>query len=227
MTHPKLTGTQSAVMFVLMAQAQEVRNPDLVPALDKSGRDKLNQLGLIDSVKANRAFVHSLTDSGWAWCTEELESGPPERATPQLKAMYTVLAGIGRYLRASDHRLHEIFSPATTTPSVERPVTPISTGMANGAGTAIGSVPPTSARIRETYRSLAAYPGGWVGLAELRSATADVDHDLLDAALVLLQREPGVSLIPQENQKILTDSDRHAAVVVGTQRCHLLAIEEL
>ena len=40
-----------------------------------------------------------------------------------------------------------------------------------------------------------------------------------------LRRAADVSLIPEENQKTLTDEERAAAVVVGNQQNHLLSIE--
>ena len=40
-----------------------------------------------------------------------------------------------------------------------------------------------------------------------------------------MYRIPGVSLIPEENQKVLTPDDRAAAVEIGDQDKHLIAIE--
>jgi hypothetical protein len=40
-----------------------------------------------------------------------------------------------------------------------------------------------------------------------------------------MYRLPGISLIPEENQKTLTDQDRAAAVAIGDQDKHLIAIE--
>ena len=47
----------------------------------------------------------------------------------------------------------------------------------------------------------------------------------LDDALTQMHRTPGVSLIPEENQKTLTDEDHAAAVEIGNQAKHLIAIE--
>ncbi|MFW0788957.1 hypothetical protein [Gordonia sp. CPCC 205333] len=81
-------------------------------------------------------------------------------------------------------------------------------------------------RIVSTYYTLASRPGAWVGISQLRAALPDVDRGALDAELVVFQRQPGVSLVPQENRRLLSDDDRAAAVPVGAQLCHLLAIEE-
>ena len=63
-------------------------------------------------------------------------------------------------------------------------------------------------------------------LSRLRPALSDISRADLDEALARLRRAPDVSLIPEENQKTLTDEDRAAAVDVGNQQNHLLAIEQ-
>ncbi len=80
-------------------------------------------------------------------------------------------------------------------------------------------------RIRSTYADLAPRPGGWVGLARLRAELSDADRGDVDSALRTLYRAPGVSLIPEENQKVLTAEDRDAAILIGDQSKHLIAIE--
>jgi hypothetical protein len=64
-----------------------------------------------------------------------------------------------------------------------------------------------------------------VDLVRLRAELTDVSKHELDAALTRMYRIPGVSLIPEENQKTLTAQDRAAAVAIGDQDKHLIAIE--
>ena len=68
--------------------------------------------------------------------------------------------------------------------------------------------------------------GALVDVGALRSALPDVSRTEFDAAILTLQDRPGISLIPQDDRARLRDADRTAAVVVGTQPCHLFAIEE-
>jgi hypothetical protein len=75
------------------------------------------------------------------------------------------------------------------------------------------------------YSRLVAQPGGWLGLAKLRAELVDVPRTELDATLVRMYQVPGVSLIPEENQKTLTATDREAAVQIGLQDKHLIAIQ--
>lgn len=199
-TATDLTGTERAVLLVLMAESRPVPNPqlsDLGPALDKAGRDKLNRLGLIESERVGNRFVHELTDHGWRLCRDLIDAGPPPRSTGPAKTLYTVLGALGRYLEHADVSLAEVFgvTPATT-----------------------------EDRIRAAYRRLAMRPGGWVSLTALRAELTDSRADV-DAALVTLHRTPGVSVIPQEDQKVLTAQDRAAAVVIGDRPKHLIAME--
>ncbi|MBE7159684.1 MAG: MarR family transcriptional regulator [Williamsia herbipolensis] len=214
MTHPRLTGTQSSVLFVLMARAEEVRNPDLNrfgPELKKPDREKLVSAGLIEVGREGRAMTVGLTDAGWAWCAEELGQDPPERATPQLKALYTVLAGVGRHLTSTDRRIYEMFAADHSSPGVPSVV-------ASGPATCVTD------RIREAYHRRAAHPASWVSLTDLRAELDDVSRSDFDDAVRTLERESGVGVIPQEDQGRLTPVDRDSAVLIGTQRCHLLSI---
>lgn len=201
MTPTDLTGTERAVLIVLMAESRPVANPELAalgPALDKPGRDKLNALGLIESERVKGRYVHELTDRGWALCRDIVAAGPPARSTGPAKTLYTVLGALGRYLQRSEVSLAELFWPAEDE-SVED-------------------------RIRGAYARLAPRPGGWVRLAELRAALEDPRGDV-DTALTALSRAPGVSVIPEEDQKKLTPDDRAAAVIIGDRPKHLIAIE--
>ncbi|MFN3007155.1 hypothetical protein [Mycolicibacterium wolinskyi] len=195
----ELTGTEQAVLLVLMAESRPVPNPELErlgPKLDKPGRVRLNELRLIETT-TGRPLVHELTDSGWALCRELLGAGAPARSSGQGRALYTVLNSLGRYFDRADLAPADVF------------------------------LPPAQAeeQLRTAYTRLAARPGGWVSLVSLREAVPGLARAEVDAALVNLYQQPGVSLIPEENQKVLTAADRAAAVQIGDQNKHLMAIE--
>lgn len=219
--HVRLGIADSATMFALMAKATEVRGPELkqiAPEMDRNRRERLTDHGFIDVHKgAGNAFVYALTDDGWAWCARELAAdGLPRGSLGRDKTLYAVLAGLGQYLAASDTRLYEVFGAVATTTEVD-------------TDAAAGAVPddrPVRDQIITAYYDLAQRPGAWITITQLRAALPDIDRATLDAELVVYQREPGVSLIQQENRSLLSDADRAAAVLVGAQLCHLLAIEE-
>ena len=214
----ELTGTEQAVLLVLMAEARPVPNPELGrlgPELKKDKRDELNRKGLIESTRVGRSFVHELTDDGWALGRKLFGAQTPPASSGQGKALYTLMRGLNRYLTRADLPLSEVFAP--TEPERE----PEPTARSGESP----QLPSDQARIHQVYAELATQPGVWVGLARLRAALPDVDHRDLDDTRRRMSRIPGVHLIPESNQKVLTDDDRHAAVVSGEQHKHLIAIE--
>ena len=216
----ELTGTEQAVLLVLMAEAAPVPNPrlrDLGPELKKAYRDRLRDKGLID-VKPGTPMVLELTDPGWKLCRAIIGTDAPDGVRGQNKTLYTLMKALGRYLDHADLALADVFAPA------DEAAVSVSTGAVepDREGTGGGNVED---RIRTAYRQLARRPGGWVGLVKVRSALPDVSRDELDTALLRLYQAPGVSLIPEENQKTLTAADRSAAVRIGNKDNHLIAIE--
>lgn len=202
-TPADLTGTERAVLLVLMAECRPVPNPELAalgPRLEKPARDKLNRLGLIVSERSGGRLVHELTDRGWRLCRDIAADGPPPRSTGPAKTLYTVLAAVDRHLERSNLSLADVFGAARQPETVED-------------------------RIRSGYAEFAPRPGAWVSLSALRARLGDVAKADVDAALRALHRTPAVSLIPEENQKALTDADRAAAIEIGDQHKHLISIE--
>jgi hypothetical protein len=202
-TPSDLKGTERAVLLVLMAESRPLPNPELInlgPKLDKPSRDKLNDLGLIESYTENRRFVHELTDKGWHLCRDIVAAGPPPKSTGPAKTLYTVLGSLSRYLTSADLSLADVFGHTDTAATTEN-------------------------RIRDAYTQLTSRPGGWVSLTRLRAALTDTGRSDVDEALRALSRTPGISLIPEENQKVLTAEDRDAAIMIGPEHKHLIAIE--
>lgn len=207
-----LTGTETTVLLVLAAAVEPVRNPDLKllgPALEAPSRRRLVDRGLLEvGTGARRSLVLSLTDKGWAAAADLLESPPPPRATPQLRAMLTFAAGIGRYLRRESLALGEVMMPRPA-PRPDGPPVPEPTG--------------TVERVRAAYLRIAA-PGAWVALHRLRAALPDLPRAELDDALRELYPEPGVHIVAEDNLKALTAEDRAAALHLGGRPLHAIRI---
>ena len=213
MTTEDLNGTEAAVLLVLMAEASPVKNSALKtlgPELPKSSRDKLTNAGLIEVNTSVRPMTLELTDKGWRVCGELIGGEPPARSTGAGKALFTVLAGVRRWFDRTDTRPADVFSPR-----------------ANAAASTDGidATVDVEAAIRAAYSRLAREPGSTVRLSRLRSQLPEIPRTELDDALARLRRCEDVSLIPEENQKTLTEEERAAAVFVGNQHNHLLSIE--
>jgi hypothetical protein len=209
----ELSGTEQAVLLVLMAEARPVRNPELAilgPKLAKDTRERLVRRGLIEATTVGRAIELELTDNGWATCARLIGAETPPRPSGQGKALYTVLRALRRYFDRDDLAPAEVFFPLDDS---------VVAGAADAGTTDI------EAEVRAAYVRLAATAGGWVDLVRLRAELPGMTRPELDAALTRMYRIPGVSLIPEENQKTLTAEDRAAAVEIGDQAKHLIAIE--
>ncbi|KAA0928098.1 MULTISPECIES: hypothetical protein [unclassified Rhodococcus (in: high G+C Gram-positive bacteria)] len=220
MSTEDLNGTEAAVLLVLMAEASPVKNSELRamgPELAKPSRDRLRNAGLIEVNASVRPMTLELTDKGWRTCGELIGGEPPARSTGAGKAMFTVLAGLRRWLDRTDSRPADVFSPRGDEAAPDEP--------AIDEKAVDSSTVDIEASIRAAYARIAREPGSTVRLSRLRNELHDIPRTDLDEALARLRRAADVSLIPEENQKTLTDEERAAAVVVGNQQNHLLSIE--
>jgi hypothetical protein len=209
MAREELTPSDSAILIALMAEARAMLNTELIERygidVDKQRRERLNRLHLVRSEKSGRTYLHELDDKGWVRVQDDLDV-----SSPKAKAIGGALTALHVNLRervlfrSGFRSLGEMFSRADVTPPR----------------------PPSNLeiRLRNAYTALAAEPRAWVALARLRPFFGDVPKADVDEALRRLSRATDVNLVPENNQKSLTDADRAAAIHVGGQDKHLLAI---
>lgn len=86
------------------------------------------------------------------------------------------------------------------------------------------TAPTVTGRIRAAYADLSATHGDWVRLADLRDSLADVPRADLDRALKALHRESDVRLEPEPHRHRIGPADRDAALTIGGEERHKLAI---
>jgi broad specificity phosphatase PhoE len=236
MADDELTPSECAVLIVLMAEAREIYNPDLKEryGIDLSGdtRRKLNRLRLVATRKVGRGNAHQLDDKGWVRVHEELDF-----ASPRARALGGAVAALHANLRDRVlprcgptfgdlfGRSHEE-TPAPEPPAADPPAAdpPAADPPAAEPPVAEPSAVDLEDRIREAYTTLAREPGAWVSLTRLRPLFPDVQREQLDEALRRLNLRRDVNIVPESNQKTLTAADRDAAVRIGAQDKHLLAI---
>ncbi|MBB5963634.1 hypothetical protein [Planomonospora venezuelensis] len=214
-----------------MIEAQEVSNPDLKErhgiSLDGQNRLSLNKLKLVDSRKQGRAYAHILTDAGWAYLARELRARtlPMPRKGAGSAVHRALLAWLPGFLERTDQPLADVFQPYDG--SVPGSSEAASTDSPAASPAPSASVPASvnvETRIRLAYAELAAKPGAWVSLAKIRPLLGDTERAEVDDTLRRMNRMPDVRVVPEENQKTLTPADREAAVVIGDQDKHFLAI---
>ncbi|GGL07048.1 hypothetical protein Sme01_12130 [Sphaerisporangium melleum] len=229
----KLSDPQLAAMFALMRESVEIANPDLKErygvTLDGVNRRKLNELKFVDSRKSGRAFAHILTDSGWKRLGVEIRSGMRRRPGATGTMLYALTGGMGDFMRRTGYPLSEICEPVSVLDAApERSEAPREAELApeprsQATGPASTATEP-EARVRAAYAALADKPGTWVGLAKVRTLLADLPRAEVDETLRRMNDLPDVTLVPEANQKTLSEQDREAAVTIGGQNKHLLWI---
>ncbi|MGW5561233.1 hypothetical protein ACWER9_28935 [Micromonospora sp. NPDC003944] len=219
---PHLTPNQINALVVLMVEARRVTNVELkeLAGFTLTGKDnaKLVDLGLVDTDRTHRPFAHELTDEGWRVARQLHTAPPPKQGGSTTRSLFVVLSNLHRSLdrlRVSHGDFFKRTGAAVAASEPPRaapaPVTP-------------ASAAEVEALVRSTYRDLATAPGAWVGLADVRDRLADTDRAALDAALRTMVGQEDVRIIPVANTKSLTARDRAAAVRIGNEDNHALAI---
>jgi hypothetical protein len=186
--------------FVSGASNQEIRERYGF-TIDRQVREFLVDHGYITVTRASRAYVHELSDEGWARCRAELSTWPEGRVHRAYRILHGVLSCLDHYLTTADLTLADFLTP--TVARVEQ---------------------PADDQVLAAYDGLASREGAWVGLAHLREALPELSRQDFDAAVLRLDLLPHVSLIPEANQKALTAADRAAAIHAGGDDKHLLSI---
>ncbi|ROP38192.1 hypothetical protein [Saccharothrix texasensis] len=198
----KFGNDERAALIMLMLADRDVPNVELdrelKVRLGKDGRDRLNDLGLLRSWTEKRRIWHRITDEGISWCMDDLAAGdPPSKSGPLSRAHFTVLK---RFIQYHKRRgtLAEVIRSGADLESV----------------------------IRAAYLALSVKPQDWVRLAKLRPELNGADKEEVDAVLLGMFKAGEVHLVPESNRKVLTEVDHAAAIRIGSEDKHLMAIEE-
>lgn len=228
MADKTLEPSEKAFLMLLMAEAREVSNTEMKQryGVSLTGKDRtsLTDQKLVTGRTIGRGLAHELTDLGWARCREELASDyvVAKNVGAVSPALHAVLAAVHRHLVKNDLSLADFFAPTDAPPLPEK-----ATPAKKAAKAPTKRLLPKTVvdKIRKAYRELQSEPRAWVSLTDLRMAISNVMRDQLDEVLEDQARNRKIRLIPEENQKTLTDADRTAAVRVGGEDMHLISIE--
>ncbi|MET8040332.1 hypothetical protein ABZU25_05635 [Micromonospora sp. NPDC005215] len=213
MPHDGLTPVQRYVLVRLMINADALPNK-LFGSLKQEKRIDLVDRKLL--VVTGRPMSLDLTQQGHDRAVAELGAEPPERAGTAGEALYAALEFFRRFLEHTGIEPKDLFRLRLATERLVVATEPMPDQVAEAID--LGQ------RIRAAYSDLSPRPGDYVALAALRAALAGVPGPEVDAALIDLNRAPDVHLVPESNQKALTAEQRAAAVSIGNQHKHLLAI---
>ncbi|MEU8193667.1 hypothetical protein AB0C10_07785 [Microbispora amethystogenes] len=239
-----LSQRETAILLLLMAEAREFTNPELLQQygfeIKKPERERLLQLKLIDVGKKGQAFTYTLSEDGWALAAKIFKEGVPKSGRLAARvleaALRAIVTGFQRHMQRTDFRLAEIFgrepglvTTITKALAEEPPVTevaaePITVVEEPPASVAAHSSDDIETMIRKAYAQLADKPQAWVSLTQLRPLLGDAPRDKVDATLRQMIAQPDVRIVPWESQKSLSQEDRDAAVLIGGQPKHRILI---
>ncbi|MCX4470727.1 hypothetical protein OOK41_10485 [Micromonospora sp. NBC_01655] len=223
---PSLTPNQINALVVLMVEARKLTNAELqeLAGFTLTGKDnkKLVELGLVETDRNHRPFSHDLTEEGWRVMRELHTAAPPKAGRSASRSLFTLLTNLHRGLDRLRISHGDFFKQTGAEPATEVAPTSPTEVAPTPARSSVGG--DTEALVRAAYRELAARPGAWVGLADLRDHLGGADRAAVDTALRALVRQDGVRIIPVANSKSLTVRDRAAAVRIGDEDNHMLAI---
>ncbi|MDQ3404628.1 MAG: hypothetical protein M3548_14765 [Actinomycetota bacterium] len=190
----RLSLPERSALLALVTFLDEASNTDIAGrygfTIDKTVRVRLEGLGYLTSRRGTapgKPYVHELTDLGARRVRDELAATTPDGAPRAYRLMYGLFPYLDGFMRGAKVELADIFRDHDESVDPE-PATDV------------------EGRIRETYGVLAAEPAAWVNLNRVRGALADLSRHDVDQALLRLDLRPRVYLIPESNQKTLTDT---------------------
>ncbi|XVU22771.1 hypothetical protein ACQPZJ_36685 [Actinoplanes sp. CA-054009] len=199
----ELTGAEYVYLILLDKAGRELSNTEMDKRygvrLVSPAYEKLNASGFVSSDTTRRPYRHSLT-----------KKGVDELAVPLSIDQDQAEPGERRSFR---ERLYWAGLVAQQNDKAGAPVA------GNGAAPA-----DLDGRIRATYAKLAAAPGEWVDLTALRPLLADVSKADLDKALTRMLDASDVRLEPEPFGHRVGAEERRAAVHIGGEDRHKLAI---
>ncbi|ANZ39132.1 hypothetical protein BBK82_26730 [Lentzea guizhouensis] len=198
----KYAPTARAALLQLMVEGRPVPNVELTREfkieLGRDDREALNKAGLLETTAEGRRLVHRITAEGIAWCEADLRDGEaPNRMGPLARVHGVVIRILARVLW-NQGTLAEAFRSREELEDV----------------------------IRRVYLELGDGYQDWVRLAKLRPRLDGAEREEVDETLLRMVKDGTTHLVPDSNRKVLTEEDHAAAIRIGGEDKHLVAIEE-
>ncbi|MEU8610117.1 hypothetical protein AB0C29_19205 [Actinoplanes sp. NPDC048791] len=202
----ELTAAEYAYLIILQAEGREISNTEMFEfyevRLRKPDYEKLNADGYVISTTKRSPYRHVITDRGSKVLGEALTidqgrvAGGAKRSAGERQLFWAAMVAQHKLLLAKGNG---------TSAVIEKPL-------------------DLDSRIRAAYTKLAGAPGDYVNLTELRPLIGDIAKAEVDRALVRLLDSPDVRLEPEPFGHRIGAEERKAAVHIGGEDRHKLAI---
>jgi hypothetical protein len=201
-----LTPSDYAILLLLRNEDREVSNTELDSRygfrLTGSLYAKLNGLGYVISNTQQRPYRHLLSEKGARVLKRPMtidadQVDATEKRNLRERILWAALAA--EHARNTGGGQPAGPAPAPDTRSLDK-------------------------RVRAAYAEVAAAPGEWVDLTQIRPLLADVAKSELDIALEKMLDAPDVRLDPEVHRHRIDKAAKEAAVRIGGEDRHKLAI---
>jgi len=204
----ELTAADYAILILLKAEGRELSNTDMNKLyqvrLVSPAYEKLNAAGYVVSETKHRPYRHTLTKEGAKLLAdplgiEEDRAEEKEKRSVREKQLWAAVV-------AQQNQIVRLLAKG------------------NGNAKRVEEPAELPDRIRAAYAELASAPGKWVNLTALRPLLGDVSKAELDKALRRMLDAPDVRLEPEPFGHRVGAEERAAAVSIGGEDRHKMAI---
>lgn len=204
------TPTQTLILWYLIGKGGSAWRSEIRPEPSAVDRKALEKERIITSEKRGRSIWMEVTDTGWAWANDHLDSTLPTRTRSAGPILQAWLTHLHAFLKRRGIALAEIVTSADEL-----------------ALKVVEAKSPAQLedRIRRAYLEVTG--GSWnqrVRLAELRRRLDGVTKEALDAALLNMQQASKLVLFRLDNQREITEDDRQSALLLGGEPRHVVRL---
>jgi hypothetical protein len=205
----ELTAADYAYLIILHAEGRLISNTEMQGIyevrLKSPDYERLNAEGYVETTTKPRPYRHVITDKGNRAIADRL----------------TIDQGRVKEGEKRSPGERQLFWAALV---AQQKVLTRLLGKSNGAAPRIEQPAGLDSRIRTAYTKLVDAPGEWVDLAALRPLLDDVSKAELDKALTRMLDARDVRLEPDPLEHRVSAEARNAAVHIGGEDRHKLAI---
>jgi hypothetical protein len=204
---------QTLILWSLLARTEGGGlQKDIKPEVKKPDREALVRAGLIVAPKQGRGYWLEVTDKGWSWAAEHLDSDLPERSTAANAIFRAWLTRLKAFMASCDITLADVLR-------VQQP-----TDRPTAAARTFADYDALRARIRNAYLEIGGALNTRVFLSDLRERLHGIDRASLDDALCRMHLEEGATLSGLNNPQEITPAIRHGGLLFKGEPMYVLWI---
>jgi hypothetical protein len=209
MNDPTLDPKQSRALLQLAFREGHLdKVSDLKPKLDPKFRRELSDLKLLAHKKVKRSSALELTDNGWRWVMDHLDSDLPK--TDQM--LNGVLKRLHQFLQTNSISVQDVILNHPLAPARETPPEPVAQTVKEA--------------LLQAAQELGGAHAAQIRLRDLRPKLHHFSRQDVDAAILALHQDETISVIPIDLPTDIDAHDTEAAIEIAGRPRHAIIIRE-